>query len=298
MVSHYLKAVRPINLAIVGIYQYLLYYKYLYNVIESPRLNVISFAGFVLTTVLITGGGYLINDYFDYDGDRINKSNWHQLKKVDLMKYYIVISTIGLLLAIEVAYSIDHLEYVFLYLIAVALLYVYSAWAKRKALIGNIIVALFCGLSIVVLLLTEIPGLVQLRMHEPWVLYKSIAIIGGMSIFAFLVNLTRELVKDVEDIEGDRIEGYTTLPITIGISKSKALIIFYQVVTLALSIVWLLSFWSFFSMLSHIVFAGMVAAQLYVLYYATTMEVKPNYSRLSTLLKVIMVMVMGYTVIA
>jgi len=167
MVAQFFKAIRPINLAIVGGYQYIIYYKYILSIVENPRLSPLHFLGFVVTTLLVTAGGYLINDYYDHEGDLINKTNWHKLNKSTLWNAYIVVTLLGFIIALWIAYQIRHLSYAGIYAFAVALLYVYSAWAKRQALIGNIIVAAFSGLSILVLLLTEWPALTIVMTISP-----------------------------------------------------------------------------------------------------------------------------------
>lgn len=299
MVGQYIKAVRPLNLAIIGGYQYILYYKYLYYQIENPRLTIWTFFGFVLATLCITGGGYLINDYFDHAGDKINKTNWHTLGVTTLLKYYTSIVGIGLILSLWIAYQIDHLHYATLYIFATAILYLYSAWAKRHSMIGNLIVAIFCGLSIMVMLLTEWPAMVGLELSNPERYARSISIIIGMSVLAFFINLVREMVKDVEDIEGDRIEGYTTLPIKMGIPQTQILILGYLILTLILSIIWVITQWNKHSLIANAVFLMAVIGTLtYTIILGNRLEVKADYSRLSTYLKLTMIFAMIYTIIA
>ncbi len=298
MVAQFFKAIRPINLAIVCGYQYIIYYKYILSIIDEPRLSSMYFLGFVVTTLLITAGGYLINDYYDHTGDLINKTNWHSLSPSTLLSTYLSVTLVGFLLALWIAYQIGHLYYVSIYVIAVALLYVYSAWAKRQALIGNIIVALFSGLSILVLLLTEWPAMTIAKTTTPIGYEKAVTIIVGMSIFAFCVSLIRELVKDVEDITGDESSGYRTLPITMGIPRTKYLIIFHLLITVVLTGVWAVSQWHITPLVSSIIFVLGVMVSLGVsCYLAFRLNGKSDYTRLSNVLKITMVIAMIYTCI-
>ena len=298
MVAQFFKAIRPINLAIVGGYQYIIYYKYILSIVENPRLSPLHFLGFVVTTLLVTAGGYLINDYYDHEGDLINKTNWHKLNKSTLWNAYIVVTLLGFIIALWIAYQIRHLSYAGIYAFAVALLYVYSAWAKRQALIGNIIVAAFSGLSILVLLLTEWPALTIVMTISPTGYETAVTIIGGMAIFAFFVSLIRELVKDVEDIKGDQSSGYRTLPITIGVPRTKFLIIFYLLLTIFLTGLWSLSQWHITTLASSILFLlGVMGSLVVSTYLAFRLEGKSDYTRLSTLLKITMVIAMIYTCI-
>jgi len=298
MVGNLLKAIRPLNLLIVALLQYLLYYQVLIPTLDDPRLTAVTFAGFVLSGVLLTASGYLINDYYDYAGDQINKKDWHSLTQSQLLTATVITVSIGALLSLWVAYSIHALLYVSIYLLAAVLLYSYSAWGKRQPLIGNLMVAAFCGLSITVLLLAEWPALSLALETTPSPSTHVVNLILGLSIFAFMITLVREMVKDVQDIHGDRAQGYNTLPIKSGIPRTKLMILWYIGLTLILAISWAFSQWNNQSLIANLYFAISVIGSLaYLLYRSTHLHGNETYGQVSTLCKYVIVLGMGYVVL-
>ena len=105
-------------------------------------------------------------------------------------------------------------------LFTVALLYVYSARLKRTVLIGNVLIGLMTGMAFIY------GGVVVGRVERAVV----------PAIFAFLINLARELLKDSEDIEGDRIENAVTLPIKYGVMTALMLATGTQLILIGVTI--------------------------------------------------------------
>jgi geranylgeranylglycerol-phosphate geranylgeranyltransferase len=159
-----------------------------------------------LAGALVTAGANAINDAFDIEIDRINRPNRPLprgiLKQRDARRMWLVMSipAIGINIFIN-------LFALLIVLFAVVLLYYYSARLKKTILAGNFVVGLMTGMTFI---------------------YGG-AVIGSIdraiipALFAFLVNLARELVKDVEDIEGDRMKDAVTLPVRYGVKLSLGL---------------------------------------------------------------------------
>ncbi len=298
MVGDLIKAIRPLNLLIVAILQLLLYYNILLPHLDHPRLTLYTFGGFVLSTLLLTASGYLINDYYDHIGDQINKQGWHRLTRSQLIVTYSIVSLLGVAISIAVAYSIGQLSYVSIYVLASILLYSYSAWGKRQPLIGNVMVAVFCGLSITILLLTERPALLSLMDTTPTLYHQIVHLVIGLSVFAFMITLVREMVKDVQDIEGDRAQGYTTLPIIIGIPRTKVMITWYLGVTLALAIWWIISQWQSQSLPANIYFVfGVIGSLIIAIYRSSQLDGIDTYAGLSKLCKGVMLLGIIYVLL-
>jgi 4-hydroxybenzoate polyprenyltransferase len=102
------------------------------------------------------------------------------------------------------------------------LLWLYSNTLKRKPFIGNVAVALLTGLSILVV---------------DALFYPHHSLIWIYALFAFFMTLVREIVKDIEDLKGDNTFGCRTLPILIGIRRTKAVIFLILIVFLTLVVV-------------------------------------------------------------
>jgi 4-hydroxybenzoate polyprenyltransferase len=188
---------------------------------------------FAFVTVLITLGGYLINDYFDIETDKINDKS--RLSPKSLLLLYFVILFLGFILAFALALSLGQPALSLIYLIAVALLYMYSAKWKRQVLIGNVIVSLFTAAVPLILLYAERD---QLDMLNVTSIESTTSSIVFFSAFTFLISMVREIIKDIEDLEGDSAAGYKTLPIVYGIERAKTIAGFYGFVLMGTLLLW------------------------------------------------------------
>lgn len=164
-------------------------------------LDALLAAGVVFT---ITGAGNVINDYFDYRIDIINKPKRSipsgRISRIKARNYALLLFMVGCAAAL----LIDFLMGMITFLVSVSLFY-YSYALKRKVLIGNICVAFINGVCFV------FGGLVV----------DMVLLSVYFGICAFLVTMAREIVKDIEDIKGDKKEGAITLPIRYGTKNSS-----------------------------------------------------------------------------
>ena len=206
---------RPLNLIIVFLTQYLFYYKFILPDLSSSSESALYpslLIPFIIVTTLITAGGYYINDYFDFEADIINGKKNRLKNKSGYLILYTAVTLIGLFMSTWIALEVGEILYSLIYVFAVGVLYWYSVWLKGNGIIGNITVALFSALVIPVLLFAERNYLEQ----DDAIRYGLV-----LSIFIFFISLVREVIKDMEDINGDRETGLKTLPIRAGIERSK-----------------------------------------------------------------------------
>ncbi len=216
------KLTRFWNLVIIAIAQY-------FAAAFLVRLNVSVFSDwrlFVLSlsTGSIAAAGYIINDYYDIKIDLINKPERVVIGKSIARRYAIlfhtIISFVGILLGLLLSWKIGAVNFV-----CVFLLWLYSNNLKRQPFIGNFVVAALTGLSI---------ELINLLYNQ----HNTLVII--FALFAFFMTLVREIVKDMEDMKGDTTFGCRTLPIVLGIRKTKRVVYFiifiFSIVVLILNI--------------------------------------------------------------
>lgn len=264
----------------------------------QPRLSSVTFILLCLASVLIAAAGYIINDYFDVHIDRVNKP-----QKVLLDRYirrrwaifwHLLLSMVGVMISLVISFSIGDRFYVigisnFLCVIA---LWVYSTTFKRRILIGNILISLLTAWTVWVVYLSEVigwwwlPALTSLQKPALTKLLRLAALYAG---FAFIISLVREVVKDIEDVEGDRRGGCRTMPIVWGIPVSKTFSAVWIVVLISILLITQFYVVQFGWWLSVAYLLLMVVAPLCLvlhwLYLATT---KAHYSRLSNWIKTIM----------
>lgn len=191
----------------------------------------------VLSSVLICAGGYIINDYYDVNIDRINKPVKQIISKSitqqQAFNAYLILSFTGLAIGTYLSIKIDFWKLVTVFVIAIVLLYFYSASFKRTPLLGNIIVAFLAGLSIILILLFE-PNLYELaRPGDYYIAGICTRYILGISIFAYTLTMVREIVKDMEDVEGDKQFNARTMPIAWGLTTAKIISNFFLIITIA-----------------------------------------------------------------
>jgi geranylgeranylglycerol-phosphate geranylgeranyltransferase len=154
-----------------------------------------------ITVFLITGAGNAINDYFDSGIDAVNRPDRPipsgRLKKGSAYKISIILFACGII----TAYFIGAVPF-FIALFNSFLLYFYAFSLKRKVFVGNLSVSYLTGSTF--LFGGAAYGL------------KGIEATSVLFFLSMLATLAREIVKAIEDMEGDRKDGAVTLPIRIG----------------------------------------------------------------------------------
>ena len=203
---------------------------------EFPdHLSKFDFSLLVLSTILIAAAGYIINDIFDITADEINKPESVVIgKKITEKKarlVYLLLNAVGISFSLYLAIKIEHPTMALVQVFIVASLWMYSSYYKRRILSGNFIIALLSALVLIVV-----------GLFEPE-FYRNFVFLMAYSGFAFFVSLTREIIKDMEDVEGDEKAQYKTLPVRFGLQKTKGIIYFNLLLTGGLIV---LVFYQFF----------------------------------------------------
>jgi geranylgeranylglycerol-phosphate geranylgeranyltransferase len=198
-----IKLIRPINFLITFISVIVAAFICLPD--KSPSMNVFIAA---LAASLAMASGNIINDIFDIEIDRINRPSRPLPSGLIKINFALFFYLILVLISIALSLLISQSAFIIV-LISHLILFLYSKYLKKVPLIGNITVAFLTGLVFI---------FGGVAVGNP-----SAAII--LASFAFLINLIREIVKDMEDVEGDRKADLITFPIKFGFQKSKLLIL-------------------------------------------------------------------------
>ncbi|HZV71548.1 MAG TPA: UbiA family prenyltransferase [Saprospiraceae bacterium] len=231
MIKNLLLIVRWPNLLMLAGIQFLVYSRLMDK--GDSFLTLPLFVLLTLITIILGAGGYVINDYYDMDIDRINKpdhviagKHW-PLSKVKLI--YFFLTGFGAILSVVLALKLGLLNYLFIYPLAVTALWYYSFSLKCKPIIGNIWVALFCAGVVGVVALPDI----FLR-HTQHIRIE----LGYYMAFAFLSTWYREIVKDIEDKEGDERSACKTFVVRFGLNAGKYMAILFGLLLLSSLIIW------------------------------------------------------------
>jgi 4-hydroxybenzoate polyprenyltransferase len=256
----------------------------------------------VLTTIFITAGGYVINDYFDIKTDIINKGKvivGTKISRRQAMMWHNIFNIIGVSLGIYISWKAGYIMLGSLFLIVSGLLYFYSASYKRQFLIGNIVVAILTAIVPLLVILYEWPALYKYYAVNATEIPKFDFIvywIGGFAFFAFLTTLTREIIKDIEDFEGDLAYGRNTLPVVIGVRNSKIVSVSLVIATIVL----LYLTWYFFlnDTITLIYISIAITIPLfYVIYQVIQSQNKSQLHRSSRIMKIVMITGIMYSII-
>lgn len=205
--------------------------------LQFPWYN---FVILVAATVFITAGGYVINDYFDIKTDLINKGKvivGTKIPRRQAMMWHNIFNIAGVLAGFYLSYKEGYIWMGTMFLVVSGLLYFYSASYKRQFLIGNVIVAILTAMVPMLVVFYEWPALYKFYALNAVSVPKMDVIVwwvGGFAFFAFLTNLIREIIKDVEDFEGDIAYGRNTVPVVIGVLSAKIVSISLILITIIL----------------------------------------------------------------
>lgn len=222
MIMNYLKLFRVQNLIMIAAMQYIIRYGFLKLQNVGLALNDWMFGLLVLATVLIAAAGYVINDVYDVETDHINKPGKNQIGKIisEEMGFniFIGLNIVALIIGFYLSNKIMKTSFLGIFIISSMFLYLYATSWKKIAVVGNLIIALLTAFSVLIIGMFDIIPAIY---SENEILMKTLlSILFDYAMFAFLVNFLREIVKDIEDINGDYNQGMNTLPILIGTERT------------------------------------------------------------------------------
>lgn len=305
----YLQLIRLPNLIIIPIVQYAMRFCIIEPILQvngfELQLSEFQFLALVLSTVFLAAAGYVINDYFDLKIDLINKPESvivsKSISRRTAMAMHIVFNGIGILLGLYLVYIIKIYIIALVYFIVAGLFWYYSTTYKRQFLVGNIVVAFLTALVPLQVILYEVVLLnVEYRdtlIQNNYNFNSLFFWVLGFSIFAFLTNLIREIVKDMEDFEGDNTFGRDTMPVIIGILYSKVVVLLLVAFTLFSLFYVYVNFLPDKLTLLYIIFLITVPILIFS-YLLVIAQSKKRYSWAGNLLKIIMLLGVFYSLLA
>ncbi len=266
-------------------------YALINSFLENTYLTNFDFLLLILSVLLITAGGYIVNDIFDIETDKINKPNKVFInvlipKKIAWYNYFLFTLSglfIGFYLSIKNFTEIT----LCLYFASIIILFLYSKFLKKLPLFGNLAISIlitfpiFLVSSISLSLFNNINDQVLINYYN---LENTVNI---YCFFAFITTLIREIIKDIEDVDGDLKIKAKTLPILFGRKRASKVAFLCSCILLFL----LLILSQFIINKAFLLFYGIVLILLPLLYFMFLLwkaEKKKDFSKLSSLMKLIM----------
>lgn len=287
---NFLRLIRIQNLLLLAIMQLVFRYGFL-KLQEIPlALANWQYGLLVLATVLIAAGGYVINDIFDQEADEENKPEKRYIGKTisESMGYniYVALTLCGVIIGYYLSYFVIlRPNFVVFFILIASLLYFYASRLKKTLLIGNIAVAFVLAFSVIIIGIFDIfPATDDTNRSIMTVMFS---IIIDYAIFAFLINLIREIVKDAEDINGDLSQEMNTLPIAIGKKKTNYVVLGLLVVAIVLCLIYINNHLMNFNLYYATIYAliMIIAPLIYCCVRIFSATEKADYHFISTILK-------------
>ncbi len=288
---NFLNLIRWKNLLLIAFVQILIKYALIepFEVVKFT-LNDFGFGLLVLATLCIAAAGNVINDIYDVETDFVNKPNkvivGNSISEKTAFNMYIVLTIIGVGVGFYLSNLIGRSGFSAIFVIISALLYIYATYLKQTLLVGNIVVSFLAAMSLLIVGLFELLPVITDQNQETQLTFFKI--IFDYAIFAFMINLLREMIKDIEDINGDYKVEMKTLPIIIGRERALKIVFILSIVPLLAVIYYTITY-----LYKHYIAVGyflifIIAPLLYFTIKSFSAETKKEINFLSAFLKIIM----------
>ena len=298
LIAAFFKLIRWPNLVFIAITQLLFYYCIIVPVFSGENSGMIYLNGYrllliIISSVLIAAAGYIINDYFDINIDLVNKPQKNVVDRVMsrrwAMLWHMVLSMAGIVIGFYVDYLSHHFLLGISNVLCVFILFVYSMTFKKRMLTGNVLISLLTGWVVFVIGIYVLSDFLFSDESYHAITSRILRLTVLYTAFAFIISLIREVIKDMEDIEGDRRYGCRTMPIVWGINATKvftAVWLIVLTVSLAAVQVYVLIFGWWWS--AVYVLLLIVLPLLWGLWKLRTAKLAKDFHKISTLIKAVM----------
>lgn len=285
-----LNLIRWKNLLMIALVQILIKYALFLPYGVSTSLDVFGFVLLVTATLCIAAAGNIINDIYDIDTDHVNKPDKVIVGKTISEKkannLFITFNIIGVGLGFYISSWVGKNGFFAVFVIISALLYIYASYLKQILIVGNIVISVLVASSILIVGLFDlIPIITPQNQNTQFAIFK---IVMDYAIFAFLINLVREIAKDIEDIDGDYKAGMNTLPIAIGRDRASKVLFALSLIPLFAVIYYMVSY-LYKQPIAIIYFLLFIIAPLiYLVIKSFNAETKKHFHHISDILKLVM----------
>ncbi|WP_073410445.1 geranylgeranylglycerol-phosphate geranylgeranyltransferase [Flavobacterium johnsoniae] len=288
----YLKLIRYKNLLMLAFMQVLFRYAFLKQQDIPLALADWQYGLLVLSTVLLAAAGYVINNIFDVPTDTINKPQnvvvGKGISETRAYNIYIGLNITGVALGFYLSNVIMRPMFASLFIFIASLLYFYATNLKQIMILGNFVVALLLSISVLIIGVFDLfPATTTENQAQMASLFS---ILVDYALFAFMINFVREIVKDIEDMDGDYNQGMNTLPIAIGKNRAAKIALGFTIIPFILSLLYINKYFFQNNLLivTFYTFVFVLAPLLYFIVKIFDAKTKKDFHHLSIILKLIL----------
>jgi 4-hydroxybenzoate polyprenyltransferase len=288
----YLQLVRYQNLLMLAFMQILFRYAFLEQQDIPLALSNLNYGLLILSTLLIAAAGYVINDIFDVVTDSINKPAnvliGKKISETTAYNLYIILNISGVALGFYLSNVIGKPGFATIFILIASLLYFYSTTLKSIMILGNIAVAFVLSISVLIIGVFDLYPVTFVENRG--VMGSFFSILTDYAIFAFMINLLREIVKDIEDVNGDYNQGMNTLPIAIGMERTAKVVLVLTVIPIISLLLYIKNY--FFDNNLYLItlygIAFVLAPLLYFVIKLLNAKTQKDFHHLSSVLKLVL----------
>lgn len=289
---HFLNLIRYKNLLLIVFVQLLIRFALFEPFNVDEKLNSLGFILLILATVCIAAAGNIINDIYDIETDSINKPNkviiGKSISESTAFNLFLILNIIGVGLGFYISHSVGRSPFFSIFVIISAALYVYASFLKRTPLIGNILISILVAMSILIVGVFDlIPAITESNRTTQITFFN---ILVDYAVFAFLINLVREMIKDIQDVDGDYNAQMNTLPIAIGRERAGFMALATSLLPIAAVIYYIVTYLYTQQIATGYFLLFILAPLIYAsikIYLATT---KSHFKHISMVYKTIMLL--------
>lgn len=296
-----LQLIRWKNLLFLGVLQTLMFFGVIKPILAKYAITLPYqypiFGLLLCATIFIAAGGYIVNDYFDTKIDQINKPTkvivGNTISRNTAGWAFQICFGIGIACGIVLGILLNKLNVAILFAVISGMLWFYSSSYKRIFLLGNLVISLCSFLSVFsigYLAATSLENEYGVLIYKTGILTEVYAWVSTFGLFAFLFTFIREVVKDIEDIEGDREMECHSLPIVLGINTTKIVL---TVVTLISALI--VGYFCFYlnpfqtdNISTKYYILGILVPSIILIFWIGKAEKRRDWRQISTFIKFIM----------
>lgn len=271
--------------------KYALFDPFLKTTELTITLNAFGFGLLVLSSLCIAAAGNIINDIYDVETDLVNRPSkvivGKKISEKTAYNLFITFNVVGVLIGFYLSNLVGRSGFFAIFVIISALLYVYASYLKQTLLLGNIAISILVAMSILIVGVFElIPVITTQNQTTQFTFFK---ILLDYAIFAFLINLVREIIKDLEDVDGDYKSGMNTLPIVIGRERTSKVAFILILIPLFGAIYYVATYLIKFEIIIAYFLILIIAPLIYIAIKSYAAKTKKHYHHISNMLKLVMI---------
>jgi 4-hydroxybenzoate polyprenyltransferase len=285
-----LKLIRWKNLILIALVQLLIKYALFEPFGVSITLNSVGISVLILATLCLAAAGNIINDIYDVETDLVNKPDrvivGKSISEKTAYNLFFALNIIGVGLGFYLSHVVGKSPFFTLFVIISALLYIYASYLKQLPFIGNLVISALVALSLIIVSIFDLLPVVTPSNKAAQLTFFKIVL--DYAFFAFIINLIREMVKDMEDIDGDYKAQMNTLPIAIGRDRVNKILFILSLFPIVAVIFYITNFLykQEIAVVYFLVF--IVAPLIYISIKLFSAKTKKDYTHISVLLKLVM----------